>query len=710
MASEQRKDRRLMEEVDRRKDEYAQDSNGVWHHLTKRGREVIHLLAVPSQFRADILDSIHKHPSGGHFGVNKTVNKVWQKYYWPGLYQDVVNYIEQCGGCRMHKGKALKATLQSIPCTAPWQDLTCDILGPFHMTLSGNKYILSFVDRFTSWVEAFPIPSCQTPVLAQILVDEIISRHGVMKTILSDNGPSFVSSLMQEVCKILGMKKITTTPYHCKTNGMCERFHRSIARSLAQFTNRQQEDWDKYLPMILFAYRTSVNESRKFTPFFLNYGFEANLPTNVEYVLQDEDKMDLPTYAIWLKETLTEFWRQSKENFEKAQLSEHRRHIHGEDPYKKGDIVYVRNQKKEKGKSFKLQRMWLGPFTVIKEKHPIYCMKIKRREQWIHFERLKKHLKKSEEFQREINVENIQERNDQERNIEDNGDEHLNERAGGPEPILQNYVNPDPEVEVEEDLPTGQYHVEKIVSHKKHGKRYLYRIRWKGYTEDEDTWEYKSNIHPDLVRKYWIESKENKQTTKSTSISTLSIVMLLFTMKFALIGATELDYQQMQNVNVVKSIEYSMYQVIIENIIILLAVLACWKLCQGSKNGRLKTAPKLSYLFGVVLLMRFGVWNLVHGLQLNPNLMGPLYDCSTIQQDRMVRIKGVEGCGKHITSQIQNRTTRFFLVNKYFINKTPMKIYHCEHNRVTMKCKKEFFGSNTKSHSVTSVVVSTDEC
>ena len=174
---------------------------------------------VPQRFRADILDSSHKHPSGAHFGVNKTVNKVWQTYFWPGLYQDAVRYIEKCEGCRMHKGKSLRASLQSKYTTLVGLDLR--YFGSIPHEAEWQQIHFDFVDRFTAWPEAFAIPSCESPVLAQIFVDEIVSRHGVPKTLLSDNGKNFVSNLMKDVYEILGITKITTTPYHCQTPEKC---------------------------------------------------------------------------------------------------------------------------------------------------------------------------------------------------------------------------------------------------------------------------------------------------------------------------------------------------------------------------------------------------------------------------------------------------------------------------------------------------------
>ena len=76
----------------------------------------------------------------------------------------------------------------------------------------------------------------------------------------------------------------------------------------------------------------------------------------------------------------------------------------------------------------------------------------------------------------------------------------------------------------------------------------------------------------------------------------------------------------------------------------------------------------------------------------------------------MFKINKVEGCSKHIVKELENRTEAYYRMKKYFINKTPFKVIHCEHKRVSLKCKKEFFGSDTKEHQTTTVVVTPKVC
>ena len=100
----------------------------------------------------------------------------------------------------------------------------------------------------------------------------------------------------------------------------------------------------------------------------------------------------------------------------------------------------------------------------------------------------------------------------------------------------------------------------------------------------------------------------------------------------------------------------------------------------------------------------------VGNIKIGPKQIGALYDCTSIQQSKMFKVNKVDGCGKQIMNKLENRTQKYFQVKKYFINKTPFRVIYCEHNRVTLRCKKEFFGSNSKGHSTTAVMVKPNEC
>ena len=126
--------------------------------------------------------------------------------------------------------------------------IALDVLGPLTLTEQGNKYILVVADYFSKWTEAFPMPDQESSTVADFLVKEVISPFGVPLLIHSDQGRNFESALFSEICHMLGMKKTRTTPYHPQSDGMVERFNRTLPDQLAKFADYHQTDWDQHIP------------------------------------------------------------------------------------------------------------------------------------------------------------------------------------------------------------------------------------------------------------------------------------------------------------------------------------------------------------------------------------------------------------------------------------------------------------------------------
>jgi len=114
----------------------------------------------------------------------------------------------------------------------------------------GNRYAVVFVDYLTKWPEVFATKDQTALTIAHLLVEYVISRHGVPTELLSDRGLAFTSQLSKEVCDLMGIKKINTTAYHPQT----ERFNRTLTDMLAKTVEKGGRNWDTRLPYVLFAY------------------------------------------------------------------------------------------------------------------------------------------------------------------------------------------------------------------------------------------------------------------------------------------------------------------------------------------------------------------------------------------------------------------------------------------------------------------------
>ena len=169
-----------------------------------------------------------------------------------------------------------------------------------------------FIDYLTKWVEAFPTKDQTALTIAKLLVEQVISRHGVPRELLSDRGAAFLSSLLKDISKIMGLRKVNTTAYHPQGDGLVERFNRTLADMLSKTVEKSGRDWDECLPYVLFAYRSSMQESTRESPFHLLYGRDPCLPS--EHSLSGpalHEQFDIGSYQVELVTRMPGSWQEA---------------------------------------------------------------------------------------------------------------------------------------------------------------------------------------------------------------------------------------------------------------------------------------------------------------------------------------------------------------------------------------------------------------
>ena len=190
---------------------------------------------------------LHNGVGGGNLGQKKTLENIREQIYWPGLRQDVEEWCISCQECARSKSPIPTYRALLIPSQVgfPMERATLDVLGPLLTTKHGNRYVLVISDYFTF----------------------------------------FESKLFSEICHLQGVEKTRTTLYHPESDGLVERFNRTLKMMLMTHMGKISEDmWDEELPMLMLAYQTSVQESTKFTQFRLMFGREIKLPVDVIFI------------------------------------------------------------------------------------------------------------------------------------------------------------------------------------------------------------------------------------------------------------------------------------------------------------------------------------------------------------------------------------------------------------------------------------------
>jgi len=173
--------------------------------------------------------------------------------------------------------------MQPMLAGEPFEKLHFDLTGPHPRSRRGSVYIVTCIDPFTKWAEAFPIPNKEAATVARVLVEQVICRFGTPLAGTSDRGKEVDEQLMQEICRLLDVDKLRTTAYKRSTNGVVERFHATLNALIGRVIDDNQHDWDTILPYVMAAYRGSRNETTGYSPNALNLGREVRAPVDIVY-------------------------------------------------------------------------------------------------------------------------------------------------------------------------------------------------------------------------------------------------------------------------------------------------------------------------------------------------------------------------------------------------------------------------------------------
>ncbi|XP_041565903.1 LOW QUALITY PROTEIN: uncharacterized protein LOC121467710, partial [Drosophila elegans] len=263
--------------------DYLVEADRLYRHIPHRaGNEdvVAWKLCVPIGSRQRVMVENHDTPTAGHMGSRKTIARVAARYYWPGMHRDIRKHVRNCESCLRYKPSQLQAAgkmLTQIP-EEPWATVCADFVGPLPRSKHGNSMLLVLVDRFSKWTEIVPMRRATTETLEKAIRERIVSRYGVPKVLITDNGVQFTSRAFKRFLTELGVRHQFTAPYTPLENPT-ERANRTVKTMIAQFAGRDQRTWDEKWPELQLAVNTSVAESTGYSPAFVTQGREPRLPS-----------------------------------------------------------------------------------------------------------------------------------------------------------------------------------------------------------------------------------------------------------------------------------------------------------------------------------------------------------------------------------------------------------------------------------------------
>ena len=332
-------------------------------------------LVVPATLRNQVVKANHSSKMAGHLGIKKTLSRTSRSFYWFNMKQSVRLFLANCASCGARKKPTTKprAPLGEYTPGSPMDRVAMDILGPFPISAKGNRYVLVIGDTFTKWIEAYAIADQTAPTIANVVVREFIARFGTPLEIHTDQGKNFESDLMHELCRLLEITKTRTSPYRPNSNGMIERFNKTLVDMITAFVDKKQTNWDENLPLLTSAYRSTEHESTRFSPNFLMLGREVRTPIEVAMGMgqpDDDNGGRLPNeHAVELVAAMTDASKLARDHLGRArerQKKDYDARI-SVNNFKVGDFVYYVDSTRKKGLSPKLNpHKFVGPCVVVR--------------------------------------------------------------------------------------------------------------------------------------------------------------------------------------------------------------------------------------------------------------------------------------------------------------------------------------------------------
>jgi len=374
---------------------FLQDKTLVFYEGSKKNRTGGLRTVVPLSMRKAVIEECHDVVTSGHLGTEKTFKRVHERFWWPDLYEDVKRYVSTCEACaRAKKPKKTNSGWEATTVGAPWQRVSVDHLGPVKRTERGNRYLLVFTDYFTRWVVAVPTEDCGAESTAKHFVERVVLQFGAPEELLSDQGPAFVSEVVERTCAMAGTKKIFTTAYRPQANGLVERFNGTLAPMLTTYMDENESDWDEKVPYVVFAYNTAQHAATKYSPFELVQGRKARLPLEVALGMRRAEERSALEYANELLVQQQEGYRAAREASDDAKQTQERRQLQkgGEGvrnpPHQVSDKVWLEIPEQA---GQKLANKYEGPYDVVKVhgKHYVTIAKEDGSQEKVHLERVK---------------------------------------------------------------------------------------------------------------------------------------------------------------------------------------------------------------------------------------------------------------------------------------------------------------------------------
>lgn len=257
--------------------------SGVLYRIRQTADGSFRQLILPESCIADVFK--HLHEDTGHPGREKTLELIRKRFFWPGMFRDIEKRVTECHRCLCRKAGVRKevAPMVGVSSSAPLELVCVDFLS---MPPSrGYENILVITDHFSKLAHAVPTKNQTAKTTAKALYENFIVYYGVPSRLHADQGRNFESTVIKELCQILGIQKSRTTPYHAMGNGCAEVMNKTLLSRIGTLPQEKKSAWKDHLSTLVHAYNCTPHDSTGYAPYELIFGRMPYLPVDLKYGL-----------------------------------------------------------------------------------------------------------------------------------------------------------------------------------------------------------------------------------------------------------------------------------------------------------------------------------------------------------------------------------------------------------------------------------------
>jgi len=348
---------------------YIDPNNGALCKIAPSNKA--ELLCTPSELRATVLHDAHNVPVAAHMGIAKTLARVKEGHWWPGMLPDITWYINNCDMCTAHKTTARihrEKMGNRPPPTRPWERVHIDIWTPGGPASEDMICVLGVIDAFSKYLILLPMADHRTETIAETLTTGVFLKYGTPEELVSDNEPSFRSELQAEFLKTFGITRKLITPNRPPANGQIERVFRTIRPMLAIVTSRAPRRWARNLRPVEYAMNTAYIPSLRSSAFYLMFGrHPLPGPDRWSVLVFNDNRERIARWKralVFARQALKDEQDRVKEYFDRTKANP-------QPTYQEGDHVLAKTLRIPNGAIPKLYPKYIGPYLVTKMEGPV---------------------------------------------------------------------------------------------------------------------------------------------------------------------------------------------------------------------------------------------------------------------------------------------------------------------------------------------------